>query len=223
MPGCDKLKYMCNLVNFVATTGFRTIQLIQAPYLQKDQRGITPGDQWHFEINGKEFYSMGTNIIPFDPFYARTTTEQVRWVLESAVKGGQNMVGPIFWAILSRFAHLIPQLRIWGGGTYQPSSSSVAGGVYDFYSICDELGILAWSELIFSDSMYPINDFLLESIEPEVRQNVRRINKHPSNVQWAGGNEIEGIVMTVKNTLLNGTHYLNEVGFIRLFLSDFCC
>jgi len=77
--------------------------------------------------------------------------------------------------------------------------------LYDFYSICDELGILAWSELIFSDTAYPINDFLLESIEPEVRQNVRRINRHPSNVQWAGGNEIEGIVERAQ------THYLDGV------------
>ena len=72
---------------------------------------------------------------------------------------------------------------------------------------------MAWSELIFSDSLYPINDFLLESVEHEVRQNVRRINRHPSNVQWAGGNEIEGIVINVNHTLPNGTHYLNEVNF----------
>ena len=87
-----------NLVYFVTTTGFRTIELIQAPYPQKDieQRGITPGDQWHFQINGKAFYSLGTSVIPLDPFYARTTTDQVRWILESAVKGGQNMVGSRF-------------------------------------------------------------------------------------------------------------------------------
>ncbi|KIM78863.1 glycoside hydrolase family 2 protein [Piloderma croceum F 1598] len=179
-------------VSFTTTTGFRTIQLVQSPYSQEDVdvRGITPGDQWHFEINGKAFYAKGTNIIPFDPFYARTKPEAVKWVLESAVKSGQNM------------------LRIWGGGIYQPSDSSIAGGLYDFYSVCDELGILAWSELIFSDTVYPINDFLLESIEPEVRQNVRRINRHPSNVQWAGGNEIEGIVEGAP------THYLDEFLFL---------
>lgn len=44
-----------------------------------------------------------------------------------------------------------------------------------------------------------------------MRQNVRRINKHPSNAQWAGGNEIEGIVINVNQTQANGTHYLNEV------------
>lgn len=83
-----------NTLSFMTTTGFRTIELVQSPYSQQDveKRGITPGDNWHFNINGKAFYSLGTNIIPFDPFYARTTTDQVRWVLESAVKSGQNMV-----------------------------------------------------------------------------------------------------------------------------------
>lgn len=98
---------------------------------------------------------------------------------------------------------------MWGGGIYQPSDELTGG--YDFYAACDELGIFAWSELIFSDALYPINDWLLASVAPEVRQNVRRINRHPSNAQWAGGNEIEGIVITVNQTLANGTHYLDEV------------
>ncbi|OSD01219.1 glycoside hydrolase family 2 protein [Trametes coccinea BRFM310] len=179
-------------VSFTTRSGFRTVQLVQTPYLSEElaARGIIPGDQWHFEVNGRAFYTMGTNIIPFDPFYARMTSEQVRWVLESAVKSGQNM------------------LRVWGGGIYQPSDELTGG--YDFYSACDELGIFAWSELIFSDALYPINDWLLASIDPEVRQNVRRINRHPSNAQWAGGNEIEGIVISVNQTLANGTHYLDE-------------
>lgn len=103
---------------------------------------------------------------------------------------------------------------MWGGGTYQPSDSSTAGGVYDFYSLCDELGILAWSELIFSDTVYPVNDFLLKSIETEVRQNVRRINRHPSIAQWAGGNEIEGIVTGNENLLSNGQQILDEVNSV---------
>ncbi|KAH9934072.1 glycoside hydrolase [Epithele typhae] len=178
--------------SFTVRSGFRTIELIQDAYSREDidGRGITPGDQWHFNVNGKAFYTVGTNIIPFDPFYARMTSAQVRWVLESAVLSGQNM------------------LRVWGGGIYQPSDELTGG--YDFYSACDELGILAWSELIFSDTLYPINDFLLASIDTEVRQNVRRVKKHPSNTQWAGGNEIEGIVLLVNSSLDNGTHYLNE-------------
>ena len=111
------------------------------------------------------------------------------------------------------------QLRVWGGGIYQPSDELTGG--YDFYSVCDELGIFAWSELIFSDALYPINDFLLESVEPEVRQNIRRINHHPSNAQWAGGNEIEGIVIAVNTSLANGTHYLDEVSSMRLLVTRY--
>ncbi|KAL6303534.1 glycoside hydrolase [Sparassis latifolia] len=183
--------------SFNARSGFRTIQLMQLAYSEEDieTRGITPGDMWHFEVNGHEFFTKGTNIIPFDPFYARITTEKVRWVLEGAVRSGQNM------------------LRVWGGGIYQPSDEIT--GVYDFYSLCDELGILAWSEMIFSDATYPLNSFLLDSVDPEVRQNVRRVNKHPSNVQWAGGNEIENMVIGINETLANGTHYLDE--YIYLF------
>lgn len=59
-------------VSFVTRTGFRTIELVQTPYSQADvdARGITPGDQWHFEINGKPFYSSGTNIIVRASCYA---------------------------------------------------------------------------------------------------------------------------------------------------------
>lgn len=61
------------------STGFRTIVLHQERYSDQEvaQHGITPGDKFLFTINGKPFYSSGTNIIPFDPFYARTSTAQV--------------------------------------------------------------------------------------------------------------------------------------------------
>jgi beta-mannosidase len=193
-------------------TGFRTIQLVQNSYSNKDvrERGITPGDQWHFKVNGKDTYIMGSNLVPFDPFYSRITDDQVRWILESAVKSGQNMVHSL--RSLSTYTENEVQVRVWGGGIYQPSNSDVSGGGYNFYSVCDELGILVWSELIFSDALQPINDFLLKTIEPEVRQNVRRINRHPSNAQWAGGNEIEGIALWTDRWIPNGKHYLNEVG-----------
>lgn len=80
--------------SFNVRSGFRTIELLQTPYSEEEiaSRGITPGDQWHFAVNGQEFYTKGTNIIPFDPFYPRISTEKVRWILQSAVLSGQNMV-----------------------------------------------------------------------------------------------------------------------------------
>jgi len=106
-------------VSFTTTTGFRTIQLVQSPYSQEDVdvRGITPGDQWHFEINGKAFYAKGTNIIPFDPFYARTKPEAVKWVLESAVKSGQNMVSSIWNPLLITSNPTLPRSE-YGAAEY---------------------------------------------------------------------------------------------------------
>ncbi|OJT12500.1 Beta-mannosidase A [Trametes pubescens] len=202
--------------SYITRSGFRTIFLAQTPYSQEDveQRGIIPGDQWHFEVNGKAIYSKGSNLTPFDVFYARTTTEKVRWILDSVVKSGQIM------------------LRVWGGGIYQPSDELTGG--YDFYSLCDELGILVWSELGFSDATYPMNDFFLESVEREVKQNVRRVKKHPSNVQWAGGNEIEPLLIIVNATTvpitvgnltigpgpLDPRFFDNYVGLFQNFLHD---
>lgn len=65
---------------------------------------------------------------------------------------------------------------------------------------------MAWSELIASDTMYPINDFF-----PRVNGTRRRINRHPSNAQWAGGNVIEGVVMYANQSLENGVRYLDKV------------
>lgn len=82
-------------VTFTTRTGFRTIRLVQRPYTDAEvkTRGIIPGDNYHFEINGKAFFSKGANLVPFDPFYARTKTDKVRWILESAMQSGLNMVG----------------------------------------------------------------------------------------------------------------------------------
>lgn len=145
-----------------------------------------------------------------DAFYSRIDPNKVEWLLESAKASGQNMVCLIFleymhWLIVT------VKIRVWGGGTYQPSDRSTAAGGYDFYSLCDKLGLLVWSELIFSCDLYPINEFMRETIEVEVQQNVRRINRHPSNVQWAGGNEVELIVLAANKTVPGFQKYVDEV------------
>ena len=109
-------------IAFTTRTGFRTIHLVETPYSQQDiERGITPGDQWHFNINGKAFYTLGTNIIPFDPFYARTTTEQVKWILESAVMSGQNMVRPSHPGLLESNSHYVCVIAEDMGRRYIPT------------------------------------------------------------------------------------------------------
>ena len=68
---------------------------------------------------------------------------------------------------------------------------------------------------IFSVSLYPTYDSFLENVRQEVRQNVRRLNQHPSGTLWAGNNEGEGYIESVRTALDNSSVY--EAQYERLF------
>ncbi|GAM42617.1 beta-mannosidase Bma2A [Talaromyces pinophilus] len=155
------------LATITKRTGFRTIFLNQTNITDAQiALGIAPGANWHFEINGHEFYAKGSNFIPPDAFWPRVTGDRMRRLFDSIVKGNQNM------------------LRVWASGAYLP----------DFiYDIADEAGVLLWSEFEFSDALYPVDQAFLDSVAAEVTYNVRRVNHHPSLALWAGGNELESL------------------------------
>ncbi|KAL4935656.1 hypothetical protein BDV06DRAFT_123949 [Aspergillus oleicola] len=154
-------------------TGFRTIFLNQRNITENQlAQGIAPGANWHFEVNGKEFYAKGSNFIPPDTFWPRVTKEKMTRLFDAVAAGNQNM------------------LRLWSSGAYSP----------DFiYDLADERGILLWSEFQFSDAMYPVDDDFLNNVAEEVVYNVRRVNHHPSLALWAGGNEIESLILPLMN------------------------
>jgi beta-mannosidase len=153
--------------------GFRTIFLNELPISEEQlSQGIAPGNNWHFEINGHEFYAKGSNFIPPDPFWPSVTPERIRQLFESVVAGNQNM------------------LRVWSSGAYSP----------DFmYDIADEMGILLWSEFEFGDALYPVNEDFLDNVKEEISYQVRRVNHHPSLAFWAGGNELENLELSIVN------------------------
>ncbi|KAG5953114.1 hypothetical protein E4U53_006850 [Claviceps sorghi] len=177
-------------------TGFRTIVLNLGPITddQKD-KGITAGNNWHFEINGNEFYAKGSNFIPPDAFWPRVTRNRIRSLFKAVVAGNQNM------------------LRVWASGAYSP----------DFmYDLADEMGILLWSEFEFGDALYPVTPDFLENCRQEAIYQVRRVNHHPSLALWAGGNELENLELKMAKALTPGAfpRYLNEyeILFMRTLL-----
>ena len=138
--------------------GFRTIVLNEEVINQEQiDKGIAPGNNWHFEINGHVFFAKGSNFIPPDAFWPRVTEERIQTLFDSVIEGNQNM------------------LRVWASGAYSP----------DFmYSLADEMGILLWSEFEFGDSLYPVDQDFLDNVFEEADYQVRRINYHrefPSN------------------------------------------
>lgn len=148
-------------------TGFRTIVLILGEITDEQlAQGIAPGNNWHFEINGHEFYAKGSNFIPPDAFWPRVTPGRIHQLFSAVVAGNQNM------------------LRVWASGAYSP----------DFmYDLADEMGILLWSEFEFGDALYPVDEAFLENCREEATYQVRRTNHHPSLALWAGGNELENL------------------------------
>lgn len=155
------------LASVTKRVGFRTIVLNSSPISDEQlAQGVAPGNNWHFEINGREFYSKGSNFIPPDAFWTRVTPERISDLFDTAIAGNQNM------------------LRVWSSGAYSP----------DFmYDLADEKGLLLWSEFEFGCALYPVNPDFLENVRQEAEYQVRRVNHHPSLTFWAGGNELENL------------------------------
>ncbi|MFZ0389683.1 MAG: hypothetical protein WAN36_04415, partial [Calditrichia bacterium] len=117
-------------------------------------------------VNGKPLFIKGANWIPADSFIPRIKPEKYRALLQQAKLAGMNMI------------------RVWGGGIYEQDI---------FYRICDELGLLVWQDYMFACGAYPEHEHFLRNVEAEVRQNLLRLQHHPSVALWCGNNENEWI------------------------------
>ena len=122
------------------------------------------GRSFQLVVNGIPIFAKGADVIPFDSFPARVKTADYRRILESARDANMNMV------------------RHWGGGYYETE---------EFYSICDELGIMVWQDFQFGNDWQPGTYAFKLNVEAEADDQVRRLRNHPSIVVWCGNNETE--------------------------------
>lgn len=122
------------------------------------------GRSFELIVNGIPVFAKGADVIPFDSFPSRVTTAEYRRILESARDANMNMI------------------RHWGGGYYETD---------EFYSICDELGIMVWQDFMFGNDWQPGTYAFKQLVEAEAEDQVRRLRNHPSIVLWCGNNETE--------------------------------
>ncbi|XP_054162255.1 beta-mannosidase-like [Oppia nitens] len=123
------------------------------------QTPIQPkGLTFYFEVNGLPFYAKGTNWIPAHNLLDAVTDDYIRHLLVSTKEANMNM------------------MRVWGGGVYETDY---------FYDLADELGIMIWQDIMFACAPYPSNPEFLETVDVEVRQQIRRIQNHPSIAIWS--------------------------------------
>lgn len=131
--------------------------------IELDQTPDEIGAKWALKVNGQEIWCKGANWIPDDVFLTRASEPaRLRERLEQACAMGMNTI------------------RVWGGGIYETD---------EFYSLCDELGLLVWQDFPFACAAYSEESPLRELVIEEARQNVARLAKHPSLALWNGCNE----------------------------------
>jgi beta-mannosidase len=122
--------------------------------------------QFQFIINGKPVFAKGANWIPADSFIPRIDEDKYRKLLMLAKEANMNII------------------RVWGGGIYEDDR---------FYETCDELGLMVWQDFMFACACYPEHKEFIENVEEEIKQNVSRLQYHPSVILWCGNNENEWI------------------------------
>lgn len=126
------------------------------------------GKSFYFKVNGNPLYIKGTNWIPADSFSPRITKEKYQKLIRDTKDANMNMI------------------RIWGGGIYEDD---------EFYKACDENGILVWQDFMFAGSFYPADDAFLTNVKEEVKDQVNRLQNHPSIALWCGNNEIDEAIV----------------------------
>ena len=126
------------------------------------------GKSFYFKVNGNPMYAKGTNWIPSDSFTPRITKAKYQKLIEDSKEANMNMI------------------RVWGGGIYEDD---------EFFKACDENGILVWQDFMFAGSFYPSDENFQKNVELEVKDQVERLQNHPSLALWCGNNEVDEAIV----------------------------
>jgi beta-mannosidase len=109
-------------------------------------------------------FLRGAVWTPIDIRALRAEPGVLRRALEAARDAGLNM------------------LRVGGTMVYEQD---------EFYSACDELGILVWQDFMFANMDYPVGDAAFRAgIVAEARHQLQRVGGHACIAAYCGGSEV---------------------------------
>lgn len=129
--------------------------------IQEDQED---GKSFIFAVNGRRLFVRGANWVPIRSIYTEIKEEEYETLIDYAVEGNLSM------------------LRIWGGGIYESER---------FFELCDEKGIMVFSDFMFACGIYPETDEFLANIYAEAVYNIKKYRNYTSLVVWSGDNECD--------------------------------
>lgn len=141
----------------------RQISLRDVGFRAVTQIAHQPG--FALAINGQPVFCRGACWMPIDVVSLGADADRYRQALTQVRDAGMNM------------------LRIPGSTVYEDPV---------FYDLCDELGIMVWQDLMFSNMDYPVADpdFAANCMN-EVRQQAAWMKQHPCVVVVCGNSEVE--------------------------------
>lgn len=148
------------------------------------------GSPYAVYVNEQLVHIRGANWIPDHAFLTEIDRDRYARRIADATEANMNL------------------LRVWGGGIYESD---------DFYSLCDEQGLLVQQDFLLACAAYAEEEWLADEIEPEAREAISRLSSHPSLAIWNGNNEnIVGYVEWGWRTRLEGKTW-GEAYYRRLF------
>lgn len=122
-------------------------------------------DRFSLSINAVPVFCRGACWMPLDVVSLQANEAAYRLAITQVRDAGMNM------------------LRIAGATVYEDDL---------FFDICDELGVMVWQDLMFSNMDYPEGDAAFaQSVKLEVTQQLGRLQHHPSVVVVCGNSEVE--------------------------------
>ena len=146
--------------------GFRRIRLVMHDGAWREPAGFPKSRSEPpitLEVNGRAIFARGSNWVCPEIFPGTIGPDTYRPLLE-----------------LARGAHF-NLLRTWGGAIINKES---------FYEICDELGLLVWTEFHLACNLYDGEGDYLRVLDRESRAIIQRVRQHASLALWCGGNEL---------------------------------
>jgi beta-mannosidase len=147
--------------SYKTRAGIRTVKLVRTGTTDMFHNGA-----FHFVINGRKVFVLGTNWVPVDPYHSRDEA-RIPQIMELLKDIGCNAV------------------RCWGGNVYEAPL---------FYNLCDELGIMVWQDFAMACAVHPTDEEFKKVIYDETAQIIRSLRQHPSIILWAGDNECDQVI-----------------------------
>ena len=144
---------------------------------------------FRLQINGSSIFCRGACWTSADLLGLRHNRQAYLNWLELARDAGMNMI------------------RISGTMLYESR---------DFSSLCDELGILVWQDLMFANLDYATDEIMFQqNVIAEVKQLIEELAGNPSLVVLCGGSEI-----AQQSTMLGLSADRRTIGFFESFLPE---